>query len=138
MAVLPQVWVRFNSLLCQEAHIWRKWGFGSDPDADANNTRAALLAEITSNPLAPFVFHSVAFGSEPIGDGADGGLDSFTTDFIAFKAQLAAATSAGLTIPATISEAWDRSQLESDNKLTSAGQKLMSAMDLVHAVRTAL
>lgn len=43
--------------------VW--WGFHTDQTL-WKKTRDSLAAVLAENPLAPYVFHSVAFGSEPI------------------------------------------------------------------------
>lgn len=53
--------------------------------------------------IAPYVVHSADFGSEPIGDGMDGGGDQFITDLGLFRARM---NSCG--VPAGISEDWGR------------------------------
>jgi hypothetical protein len=90
-------------------------------------TRAVPLRLCDRPKSAP---RRVAFGSEPIGDGVDGGIQQFTTDFVAFKAALKP-----FGIKASVSEDWDRwgSLLGDDGKLNADGQRLMDAQDLVHA-----
>jgi len=54
-------------------------------------------------PIAPYVVHSIDFGSEPVTDNMDGGGQQFVNDLAAFKKRV---NSYG--IPAGISEDWDR------------------------------
>lgn len=54
-------------------------------------------------PIAPYVVHSADFGSEPVGDGLDGGGEQFVADLGLFKKKM---NSYG--IPVGISEDWDR------------------------------
>ena len=112
-AVLPQIW----------------WGFG-----DQNlwqQTKAAILSLLQDSqlgPVAPYVFHSLAFGSEPIGDGVDG--DNFVGDLQAMKDALQP-----YGIPITISEDWDRPGIMStddDSGLGPVGQQIAPVLDLLH------
>lgn len=86
LAIIPQVWWGFTS----NQSLWLK-------------TRAAILSVLSSEPLAPFVFHSLAFGSEPIGDHVDGGPDGFIADLNATRGMLAP-----YGLPISMSEDWDR------------------------------
>lgn len=54
-------------------------------------------------PIAPYVFHSADFGSEPIGDKVDGEPDHFINDLKSFRA-----TMNGYGVPVGISEDWNR------------------------------
>ena len=112
--MIPQVW----------------WGFG-----DQNlwqQTKASILAVLEDDqlgPVAPYVFHSLAFGSEPIGDNVDNG--NFINDLWAMKSALQP-----YGIPITISEDWDRPGTMSNSDFTqlgSVGQQVAAAVDLVQA-----
>ena len=105
------------------------WGFGDQ--SLWKKTKSAILAVLEDEelgPVAPYVFHSLAFGSEPIGDGVDG--DSFVADLKAMKNALAP-----YGIPITISEDWDRPGTMSNNEFTAlgpTGSEIASVIDLVH------
>ncbi|WVR08297.1 hypothetical protein IAU60_005346 [Kwoniella sp. DSM 27419] len=110
--------------------IW--WGF--DDQDSWKDSRDAMVAVFNSDEwkeLAPYIVHSVAFGSEPIGDGVDG--DSFLNDYKAFRAEMAQ-----LGIPVAISEDWDQDGLATYSEgnsnptaFTSYGRKLADASDLM-------
>lgn len=113
MAVIPQIW----------------WGFESNQNLWRNSRDAlfAVLRDPTYGPIAPFVFHSLAFGSEPIGDFVDGGSDGFIADLNATKQMLKP-----YGIPISMSEDWDRpGSLASQDrtKLGPVGQKIAPLMD---------
>ncbi|KAF8510114.1 hypothetical protein BU17DRAFT_77739 [Hysterangium stoloniferum] len=117
MAVLPQVWWGFES----NQNLWK---------LTAQSIRS-VLSDPTLGPVAPYVFHSIAFGSEPIGDSVDGGYDHFIADLKAFKASVAQ-----YGIPVTISEDWDRPGIMSKSNwggLGPVGQKIAPVIDVVHA-----
>ena len=106
------------------------WGFGDQSLWE--QTRASILAVLNSNdlgPIAPYVFHSLAFGSEPIGDGVDGG--NFINDLIAMKQDLQP-----YGIPITISEDWDRPNIMSNDDFTALGpigEQIAPVIDLIQA-----
>ncbi|KAF8584748.1 glycoside hydrolase family 17 protein [Ramaria rubella] len=114
LAVMPQVW----------------WGFGDQ--SLWQKTKASILAvlqDATLGPVAPYVFHSLAFGSEPIGDQVDG--NNFVADLTAMKTALQP-----YGIPITISEDWDRPGTMSSGNLTGGlgpiGKQIASVIDLLH------
>ena len=72
--------------------------------------------------------HSIAFGSEAIGDDVLGSVSAFTTELLSFKQSIAT-----FKIPVTTSEDWNRKVLQSGSRLNADGSALMSATDLVHA-----
>ena len=115
-AVLPQVW----------------WGFAANQSL-WKLTAASILSVLSDpelGPVAPYVFHSIAFGSEPIGDFVDGGPTQFTADLKAFKASVEP-----FGIPVTISEDWDRPGIMSGQNWTGlgpVGQEIAPVIDLVH------
>lgn len=78
--------------------------------------------------IAPYVFHSAEFGSEPIGDGIDG--DNFISDLAAFRSKMN-----DFGIPVAISEDWDRPGTMSDSNgsgIGPVGQQVKSNSDMVH------
>lgn len=82
-------------------------------------------------PIAPYVFHSADFGSEPIGDQVDGGSDHFINDLKSFKAKMN-----GYGVPVGISEDWDRPGTMSSNDgkaLGNVGQQIKQNSDYAHA-----
>ena len=83
----------------------------------------------TYGAIAPYVFHSADFGSEPIGDGVDPG--SYISDLGNFKK-----TMNGYGVPVGISEDWDRpgTMSSSDGKsLGSTGKQVKANSDYAHA-----
>ena len=116
-AIIPQVW----------------WGFSSNQDL-WKQTAASIISVLKDpklGPIAPYVFHSIAFGSEPIGDFVDGGYDQFIADLKVFKANVSS-----FGIPVTISEDWDRPGIMSGQNWTGlgpVGQELAPVVDLVQA-----
>lgn len=116
MAIIPMIW----------------WGFDDDQD-EWKTAQTALLSVLNSDEwkdLAPYLIHSIAFGSEPIGDGVDGG--NFLSDYQDFRSKLS-----DFGIPVAISEDWDRDVLtdyddsDSPTSLTSYGQSIASASDMM-------
>ena len=78
--------------------------------------------------IAPYVFHSAEFGSEPIGDGVDG--NNFISDLAAFRTKMN-----GYGIPVAISEDWDRpgKMSSSDGSgLGSIGKQVKANSDMLH------
>jgi len=78
--------------------------------------------------IAPYVFHSAEFGSEPIGDGVDG--SNFISDLESFRSKMN-----GYGVSVAISEDWDRPGTMSDNSgtaLGSTGQQVKANSDMVH------
>ncbi|KIJ40281.1 glycoside hydrolase family 17 protein, partial [Sphaerobolus stellatus SS14] len=114
MAIIPQVW----------------WGFLADQDL-WKLTAASIISVLRNNPIAPYVFHSIAFGSEPIGDDVDNGPTQFVSDLKAFKANVSS-----FGVPVTISEDWDRPGIMSGQNWTGlgpVGQQIAPVIDLVQA-----
>jgi exo-beta-1,3-glucanase (GH17 family) len=110
--------------------IW--WGFG-DQSAWAQSVASlkTVLASADYGPMVPFVVHSISFGSEPIGDGVDGGPNNFVRDLASFKAAMNQ-----YGIPVGISEDWDRPGTMSSSDgttLGSVGQSVLASSDIVHA-----
>ncbi len=78
--------------------------------------------------IAPYVFHSAEFGSEPIGDGVDG--KNFISDLAAFRSKMN-----GYGIPVAISEDWDRpgTMSSSDGSgLGDTGKQVKANSDMLH------
>lgn len=115
MAVIPQVW--FN--------------FGDDDDGSIWKASRDAIVSVFNNDqykaIAPYVFHSVDFGSEPVGDGVDGGNDQFVADLADFKN-----TINGFGVPAGFSDDWDREALLDGDSFTDIGQKALDASDYIH------
>lgn len=112
------------------------WGFEANQSLWKLTASSILsvLSDHTLGPVAPYVFHSIAFGSEPIGDDVDGGPDQFTADLKAFKANVEP-----FGIPVTISEDWDRPGIMSGQNWTGlgpVGQEIAPVIDLVHVHST--
>ena len=88
--------------------------------------------------IAPYVFHSAEFGSEPIGDWVDDGPDQFVKDLAAFRSKM---NSYG--VPVAVSEDWDRKandangnvamRSEDGKRLAEVGQKIKDNSDQAHA-----
>lgn len=117
MAVLPQVWWGFEA----NQSLWKLTA----------SSIISVLSDANLGKVAPYVFHSIAFGSEPIGDFVDDGPDQFTADLIAFKRSIEP-----FGIPVTISEDWDRPGIMSGQNWTGlgpVGQEIAPVIDLVHA-----
>ena len=112
--------------------VW--WGFG-DPNA-WTASKDAMLQVLYSDEwkdVAPYVVHSVAFGSEPIGDNVQGGAEGFVAEYRAFKDALKP-----LGIPVAISEDWDRESLAQRSEgqdfpstLTALGQEILDTSDIM-------
>lgn len=130
MGVIPQVWwgfevrdtigfrAKIHSLSQDDQNLWKK-------------TQSSIYSVMESSKygaIAPHVFHSAAFGSEPIGDGVDG--DSFIGDLGSFRAKM---NSYG--IPVAISEDWDRPGTMSSSdgsSLGDVGEQVKQNSDMVH------
>lgn len=112
-AVIPLIWWGFEN-----QNLWKK-------------SKAALLSLLQDPDLgvyAPYIFHSVAFGSEPIGDSVDG--SHFLADLSAFKKAMQP-----YGIPVTISEDWDRPgsmSSEDSAQLGPVGKQVANVVDLLH------
>lgn len=114
MAVIPQIW--FN--------------FGDDNPGVWQRSQAALVAVLddpTYGAIAPYVFHSADFGSEPIGDGVDGGNDQFVNDLGKFRSLMNK-----YGIPGGFSDDWDRGQMMNGQQLTDLGKRALSNSDFLH------
>ncbi|KZV94888.1 B-(1-6) glucan synthase [Exidia glandulosa HHB12029] len=100
--------------------VW--WGFGDQ--GLWVKTRDSINAVLEENPLAPFVFHSMAFGSEPVGDGVEDD-GTFVKDMLAWKDTL---SKYGINLG--ISEDWDRQgRLTDGDGLTDFGKQIRDASD---------
>ena len=89
------------------------------------------MASADLGPIAPYVVHSADFGSEPVGDGMDGGGAQFVVDLGKFRQKM---NSYG--VKAGISEDWDRPGTMSGSNgvgLASVGQGVKENSDYVHA-----
>jgi hypothetical protein len=111
--------------------IW--WGFGDDQNAWTKSVASLknVLASADYGPIAPYVVHSISFGSEPIGDGVNGGAAGFTKDLETFRESMMQ-----YGIPVGISEDWDRPGIMSsaDGKtLGDVGKGVLNSSDVVHA-----
>jgi len=106
-------------LTCYQLEYWQK-------------IAASILEIFTSSTykdIAPYVFHSVEFGTEPIGDMDDG--DNFIDDLIDFKTAIQP-----YGIPVGISEDWDRPGIMRANEtggLGPIGEQILPESDFVHA-----
>ncbi len=90
------------------------------------------IYDVLNNPayksIAPYVIHSIEFGSEPVGDGMGG--DHFVEDLADFRA-----TVASTHIPVGISEDWDRpgSMSSQDGRgLGPVGKGVKANSDVAH------
>ncbi|KAI1813448.1 glycoside hydrolase family 17 protein [Poronia punctata] len=116
IAVIFQVWTDFGN-----SDDWKK-------------SQQAIYDVLDSDefgPIAPYVVHSIDFGSEPITDNLDGGGQQFIDDLAAFRERV---NSYG--IPAGISENWDRpgDMKSSDGaSLGDLGQQVKDNSDYAHA-----
>ncbi|KAI9843211.1 MAG: hypothetical protein M1830_007719, partial [Pleopsidium flavum] len=117
MAVIPQVWFDFDG--------------GTETGRRSSEALYAVMNSTTYGPVAPYVFHSADFGSEPIGDGVDGGTEHFIADLKSFKAKM---NSYG--VPVGISEDWDRPGIMSNadgTGLGDIGHQIKQSSDYAHA-----
>jgi hypothetical protein len=88
-----------------------------------------VLNSGTYASIAPYVVHSIEFGTEPIGDGDDGG--NFVNDLKSFRSKIQP-----YGIPVGISEDWDRPGTMSGSNgvgLGSTGKQILANSDVVHA-----
>ncbi|KAL8791308.1 MAG: hypothetical protein Q9195_005927 [Heterodermia aff. obscurata] len=114
MGVIPQVWWGFED----DQTLWKK-------------TQSSIYSVMTSSKygaIAPYVFHSAEFGSEPIGDGVDG--DNFINDLASFRSKMKS-----YGIPVAISEDWDRPGTMSSSdgsSLGPVGKQVKANSDMVH------
>ncbi|KAJ3554022.1 hypothetical protein NPX13_g10729 [Xylaria arbuscula] len=116
MAVIFQVWTDFG-----ESDDWKK----------SQQAIYNVLDSTEFGSIAPYVVHSVDFGSEPVTDYMDGGRQQFVTDLGLFKKKI---NSYG--IPAGISEVWDQPGIMSsgDGKgLGPTGTGVKANSDYCHA-----
>lgn len=101
-------------------------------DSSWKGTQASILSVLSSGTyahIAPYVVHSIEFGTEPIGDGDDG--DNFINDLISFRSKVKP-----YNIPVGISEDWDRPGTMSgtnDVGLGPTGKQILANSDVVHA-----
>lgn len=108
------------------------WPLNGDPDSSWKGTQASILSVLGSGTyadIAPYVIHSIEFGTEPIGDGDDG--DNFINDLISFRSKVKP-----YKIPVGISEDWDRPGTMSgtnDVGLGPTGKQILANSDVVHA-----
>ncbi|KAK4940394.1 hypothetical protein LTR10_019500 [Elasticomyces elasticus] len=108
------------------------WPLNGDPLEYWQKITASILEIFTSSTykdIAPYVFHSVEFGTEPIGDMDDG--DNFINDLIDFKTAINP-----YGIPVGISEDWDRPGIMRANEtegLGPVGEQILPQSDFVHA-----
>ena len=115
MAVILQVWFNFG-----DGDVWKQ-------------SQQAIydVMEGQYAAIAPYVFHSADFGSEPVGDGVDGGGKQFITDLAAFKKRIN-----GYGVAAGISEDWDRPGSMSGSNgqgLSSYGKQIAADSDYEHS-----
>ncbi|GAA6059862.1 hypothetical protein JCM10212_007067 [Sporobolomyces blumeae] len=107
------------------AHVW--WGFQDDQTL-WEKTQSSLYELFETSEfanVAPYVVHSVSFGSEPVGDGVLGG------DFVAQLGEFRTKMNA-FGIPVSISEDWDRGQLRDGDALSDLGSSVLDETDVAH------
>jgi hypothetical protein len=101
-------------------------------DTSWKGTQASILSVLSKGTYAdsaPYVVHSIEFGTEPIGDGDDG--DNFISDLKSFRSQVQP-----FGIPVAISEDWDRPGImsgDNDVRLGPTGKEILANSDVVHA-----
>lgn len=98
----------------------------------------SIMSSSKYGAIAPYVFHSAEFGSEPIGDWVDNGPDQFVKDLASFRAKM---NSYG--VPVAVSEDWDRKDNDANGNvamrsedgkyLAEVGQKIKDNSDQAHA-----
>jgi len=101
-------------------------------------TQASFLKVLSSGlyaKIAPYIFHSVEFGTEPIGDSDDG---TFNGDYAPFIQDLKnfRALMKPYGIPVGISEDWDRPGIMSSSDGTGigpTGAEILPLSDFIHA-----
>lgn len=119
------------------------WSLDDPPIEDQwSNIRDSIYSVFEDDQwkaIAPYVFHSADFGTEPIGDYVDGcdmtngqasDCSQFISDLKDFKTRMN-----GYGIPVGISEDWDRiGHLTNDDtgSLTDLGSALDAASDFIH------
>ncbi|KAK3315168.1 B-(1-6) glucan synthase [Apodospora peruviana] len=111
--------------------VWTNFGDGNEEWQQSQQAIYNVLSSETFGPLAPYVVHSADFGSEPVGDGMDGGGDQFLTDLGQFRAVMNAHG-----IHAGISEDWDRPGIMSGDHgvgLGPIGARVRANSDHCHA-----
>ncbi|OZJ01796.1 hypothetical protein BZG36_05535, partial [Bifiguratus adelaidae] len=114
------------------------WPLNGDALDNWKLTQASILevlANSTYASIAPYVFHSAEFGTEPIGDSDDGTFNGdyapFIDDLVAFRAKMKP-----YGIPVGISEDWDRPGIMSSTDgvgLGPTGEKILAQSDFIHA-----
>ncbi|ETI24471.1 hypothetical protein G647_03840 [Cladophialophora carrionii CBS 160.54] len=112
------------------------WPLNGDPLEYWRDIAASIiqiLSNSTYSDIAPYVFHSIEFGTEPIGDQDDG--DNFINELKAFRA-----TVKPYGIPVGISEDWDRPGILCTNYtagekpgLGPVGKQILPQSDFVHS-----
>ncbi|EXJ69867.1 uncharacterized protein A1O5_06939 [Cladophialophora psammophila CBS 110553] len=107
------------------------WPLNGDPKIATSIIE--ILSNSTYKDVAPYMFHSIEFGTEPIGDQDDG--DNFINDLVNFKAAVRP-----YGIPVGISEDWDRPGIMCSNYtagqapgLGPTGKQILPQSDFVHA-----
>ncbi|CEJ92234.1 hypothetical protein VHEMI07895 [[Torrubiella] hemipterigena] len=102
--------------------------FGDDKWRQSQQAIYDAVYNPKTNAIAPYVVHSVEFGSEPVGDGMDG--ENLPNDLGKLRSGLK-----GFGIPVGISEDWDRPNRMSngDNSgLGDMGQRVKDNSDVAH------
>ncbi|KAM0749076.1 hypothetical protein T439DRAFT_358203 [Meredithblackwellia eburnea MCA 4105] len=121
MGLIVQVWWGFQDDVLLRPPVTQHCLTYTRQKADYSQLQHTLKSHLTC----------ASFGSEPIGDGVDGGTDQFITDLKAFRSKMN-----GFGIPVGISEDWDRpgvmSASGSGSGLGPTGQKVKDATDLLH------
>ncbi|KAK5988229.1 hypothetical protein PT974_12369 [Cladobotryum mycophilum] len=113
MGLIVQVWTNFGG-----GTVWKQ---SQQAIYDALNDPAY-------SAWAPYVVHHAEFGSEPVGDGMDGGGDQFVKDLGLFRATL---NKKGIL--AGISDDWDRpGTMKSGNGLGPVGKGVKANSDVAH------
>lgn len=90
-----------------------------------------MLANSTHKAIAPYVFHSADFGTEPIGDTDGGSYSNFISLLKGFRQKMQP-----YGIPVGISEDWDRPGIMSasnSNGLGPIGKQIEPLSDYIHA-----
>lgn len=148
MGVVAMVWWGFDSNAVSASPGAREPDGGAltwlpAQESDWKTSEADLFDLFTTSSyasVAPYVVHSASFGSEPIGDGVDGGVDGgFIDDLGSFRKKMN-----GFGIPVGISEDWDRTAAGQTMNSTSGkglgevGAQVKANTDMVHAHGTVL
>ncbi|QKX63216.1 uncharacterized protein TRUGW13939_10385 [Talaromyces rugulosus] len=110
------------------------WPLNGDPDSWWSKIQDSILDTLANSSyaeIAPFVVHSIEFGTEPIGDTDGGSYDNFEGYLSKFKDLVKP-----YGIPVGISEDWDRPGIMSSdngNSLGPVGETIANLSDCVHA-----